>query len=283
MQDMHREESDVMSRDGVASTITVFKGDDSPSAPVLICMPAMGVKAKFYEPLAEALLQEGWRFVTADLRGNGLSALHVRKGVDFGYHEMVTFDWPAVVDKVKELFPGSPVYLFGHSLGGQLSALYLAANPGAVSGLILVATPSVHWRAWDFPLNVGVLAGTQAACTLARALGYFPGRKIGFGGMEAKGVICDWARQARTGRYQPSGSSLDYEQLLRELEIPVLAISFDGDFLSPEKAVDNLLAKMRKAHITHLHLAGDDLDHFRWVKRPAPVIEKMQEWLVAIS
>ena len=284
MHDMKREEIDVVSQDGVASKITVFTGEDhAPAAPVLICMPAMGVTAKFYEPLAEPILQEGWRFVTADLRGNGLSDLRVRRGVNFGYRDMITFDWPAVVDRVKELFPGSPVYLLGHSLGGQLSALYLAANPEAVSGLILVATPSVHWRAWDFPVKMGVLAGTQAACVLARALGYFPGRMIGFGGMEAKGVICDWARQARTGRYEPAGSELGYERLLREMETPVLAFSFEDDFLSPEKAVGSLLAKMTRARSTHFNLAGDDLDHFRWVKRPAPVIEKMREWLAALS
>jgi predicted alpha/beta hydrolase len=276
---MHRDEIAIVSQDGIASKITVFAKDPAPSAPVLICMPAMGVAAKFYEPLALPIVQEGWRFVTADLRGNGLCALRVGRGVNFGYHEMITFDWPAVVDKVKTHFPDAPVYLLGHSLGGQLSALYLAASPEAASGLILVAAPSVHYSGWELPLNLGVLAGTQAACGLASLIGYFPGRKIGFGGTEARGVICDWARQARTGRYQPSGSTLDYERLLREIEIPVLAISFEGDFLSPEKAVDNLLAKMRKARVTHAHLTGDDLDHFRWVKNPAPVIEKIRGWL----
>ena len=279
MQDMNREEISIVSKDGIASKITVFTGKLAPAAPVFICMPAMGVAAKFYEPLALPIVRQGWRFVTADLRGNGLCALRVGRGVNFGYREMITCDWPAVVDRVKTLFPGAPVYLLGHSLGGQLSALYLAASPGAASGLILVAAPSVHFKGWELPLSLGVLAGTQAACGIASFIGYFPGRKIGFGGTEARGVICDWARQARTGRYQPSGSSLDYELLLRVLEIPVLAISFEGDFLSPEKAVDNLLAKMHKARVTREHLAGDDLDHFRWVKNPAPVIEKISGWL----
>jgi len=189
MQDLNGEEIDVVAQDGVASKITAFTGAHGPSAPVLICMPAMGVAAKYYEPLAGKILQEGWRFVTADLRGNGLSTLRVRRGISFGYREMVGFDWPAVVGKVKELFPGAPVYLLGHSLGGQLSALYLAANPDAASGLILVAAPSVHFRGWDFPLGLGVLAGTQAACATANLLGYFPGRKIGFGGTEAKGAL----------------------------------------------------------------------------------------------
>ncbi len=283
MHGMKREEIDVTAQDGAASKITVFTADPAPSAPVLICMPALGVAAKFYEPLAPPILHEGWRFVTVDLRGNGLSAIRVRRGVSFGYREMVAFDWPAVVETARKLFPGAPVYLLGHSLGGQLSALYAAAHPGAASGLILVAAPSVHWRAWDFPSSLFVLAGTQAACALAKVLGYFPGRKIGFGGTEACGVICDWARQARTGRYEPAGSGLEYEGLLGEMEIPVLAFSFEGDFLSPERAVASLLAKMRRARITHVTLAGEDLDHFRWVKRPDSIVETIREWLPPLA
>ncbi|MCU0531360.1 MAG: alpha/beta fold hydrolase [Syntrophales bacterium] len=276
---MKQEQFDITALDGAASKITVFTADHAAEAPVLICMPAMGTAARFYEPLALPILREGWRFVTADLRGVGLSAVRVKRGVSFGYGDMVGSDWPAVVRKAQALFPGAPVYLLGHSLGGQLSALYLAANPAAAAGLILVAAPSVHWRGWDAPLSAGVLAGTQAARAVAELLGYFPGRKLGFGGTEARGVIRDWARQARTGRYEPRGTSIGYERLLAELEAPVLAFSFEDDFLSPPRAVGNLLAKMRRARVTHVTLAGDGLDHFRWVRNPDALVGKIREWL----
>lgn len=276
---MKQEEIDIRAPDGAASKITVFTADHLPEAPVLICMPAMGTAARFYEPLAKPIVREGWRFVTADLRGVGLSAVRVKRRVGFGYREMVASDWPAVVHKARELFPGAPVYLLGHSLGGQLSCLYLAENPAAAAGLILVAAPSVHWRGWDAPLNAGVLVGTQLACAVAAVLGYFPGRKFGFGGTEARGVIRDWARQARTGRYEPGGASIDYERLLGELDAPVLAFSFEDDFLSPPRAVGNLLAKMRRARVTHVTLAGDGIDHFRWVRNPGALVEKIREWL----
>jgi predicted alpha/beta hydrolase len=276
---MKQEQIDITAIDGAASKITVFTADHAAEAPVLICMPAMGTAARFYEPLALPILREGWRFVTADLRGVGLSAVRVKRGVSFGYGDMVGSDWPAVVRKAQALFPGAPVYLLGHSLGGQLSALYLAANPAAAAGLILVAAPSVHWRGWDAPLSAGVLAGTQAARAVAELLGYFPGRKLGFGGTEARGVIRDWARQARTGRYEPRGTSIGYERLLAELEAPVLAFSFEDDFLSPPRAVGNLLAKMRRARVTHVTLAGDGLDHFRWVRNPDALVGMIREWL----
>ena len=277
--DGRREEVGIEGKDGVTSRITVFADDFSPVSPVLICMPAMGVPAKFYDPLAVPVVKEGWRLVTADLRGNGLSSVRASREVSFGYHEMVTFDWPAVVEKVKALFPGAPVYLLGHSLGGQLSALYLAANPEACTGLILVATPSVYYKGWDFPLNLGILAGTQLACAIARILGYFPGKRIGFGGTEARGVIRDWAHTGRTGRYELAGSAVDFERLLGELELPVLSICFAVDLLAPERAVANLCAKMKRCRITH-HLLGDEnLGHLQWVKNPQPVIEQIKQWL----
>ena len=277
--DGRREEAGIEGKDGVTSRITVFADDFSHTAPVLICMPAMGVPAKFYDPLAVPVVKEGWRLVTADLRGNGLSSVRASREVSFGYHEMVTFDWPAVVEKVKALFPGAPVYLLGHSLGGQLSALYLAANPEACTGLILVATPSVYYKGWDFPLNLGILAGTQLACAIARILGYFPGKRIGFGGTEARGVIRDWAHTGRTGRYELAGSAVDFERLLGELELPVLSICFAVDLLAPERAVANLCAKMKRCRITH-HLLGDEnLGHLQWVKNPQPVIEQIKQWL----
>ena len=279
MMNGRRGEFGIEGKDGATSVITVFAGDFSPDSPVLICMPAMGVPAKFYEPLASPVLEEGWHLVTADLRGNGLSSVRASREVSFGYHEMVTFDWPAVVEKVKALFPGAPLYLLGHSLGGQLSTLYLAANPGACSGLIVVATPSVYFGGWDFPLNLGVLAGTQLACAIAGILGYFPGRKIGFGGAEARGVIRDWAHTGRTGRYEPAGSPVDFESLLGEMELPVLSISFEEDLLAPERAVANLCTKMKKCRITHHLMKDEDLGHFQWVRNPQPVIEKIRQWL----
>ena len=277
--DGRREEVGIEGKDGVTSRITVFAGDFSPISPVLICMPAMGVPAKFYESLAAPFVKEGWRLVTADLRGTGLSSVRASREVSFGYHEMVTFDWPAAVEMVKALFPEAPVYLLGHSLGGQLSTLYLAANPEACSGLILVAAPSVYYKGWDFPLNLGILAGTQFACAIARILGYFPGKRIGFGGTEARGVIRDWAHTGRTGRYEPVGSSVNFERLLGELELPVLSISFQVDLLAPERAVANLCAKMKRCRITH-HLLGDEnLGHLQWARNPQPVIEKIKQWL----
>ncbi len=81
---------------------------NNPNAPVIMCMPAMGVRASYYEPLARALTLSGWNVITADLRGNGESGIRPRRSCDFGYYEMVRYDWPAVVAETRRMFPRSP-------------------------------------------------------------------------------------------------------------------------------------------------------------------------------
>jgi predicted alpha/beta hydrolase len=242
------------------------------------------VTADYYEPLALACASSGWHAITADLRGNGRSSVRPSRDTQFGYHEMVQYDWPAFVEAARKRFPSACLYLLGHSLGGQLSALYLSANPGAVDGLILVASCSVHFTGWGFPRSIGILAFTQTARLVSDILGYFPGKRIGFGGTESAKVIRDWAHEALTGRYRVVGSPHDFEALLKRIRLPVLAVSFDDDHFAPERAVRNLCNKMPGADLTHRHLipkeiGAQEIGHFQWVKNSEPVIGEIEKWL----
>ena len=288
MKKLYTEEASITTADNVYSKITIFGHSNDSSLPVMICMPAMGILSKYYEPMAIEIQKTGWIAITTDLRGNGNSSVKVSKTTNFGYHEMITYDWPAIISKVKEKFPNNPLFLIGHSLGGQLSALYASINPNQVHGIVLIAACSVYFKGWNFPHNIGVLTGTQLASIVSKLLGYFPGRKIGFAGTEAKQVIEDWAHNCLTGRYELSNSSQNFEELLSNLEIPVLAISFLGDKLAPSRAVKNLCRKMNRASVTHILLISDvtdtnKLDHFNWVKYSNPVLSKIDEWLSSLK
>lgn len=273
----------VVSQDGVASKITVFRAE-SPDAPVIIVKPAMGVNARHYAILAQALVGQGFNVVTADLRGNGESGIRPGPGLDFGYHELAACDWPAEVNLVKDLFPRSPRILLGHSLGGQMSAMYMSAHPGEIQALVTVACPLVYYRLWPFPHNLKVLLMTQFFWLLAAVLGYFPGRRVGFGETEPKTYMKDWAYTTRTGMYRPLNSTTDYEALLPKLSAPVLAISMSDDGYAPKKAVLGLCAKMSRASVTHRHLVPRELGlqtlgHFHWLQNPEPVVSRVSDWL----
>jgi predicted alpha/beta hydrolase len=282
-----REELPVVMEDGTSTTVTLFSSAKDLGRLVVICLPALGVVADYYEPLAIECSKRGWNVVTADLRGNGRSSLRPRRGVQFGYHEIVHYDLPAIVAVVKERFPTQPLFLLGHSLGGQLAALYASVNPGQADGLILVASCSVYYGGWDFPRNVGVLFATQLIRAVATVMGYFPGKRLGFGGTESAKLIKDWAHEARTGRYMVSDSSHDFEALLKTVTLPVLSISFQGDGLAPKRAVQNLYHKLNGARVTHRHFTAEDLDapnlgHFQWVKTAGPLVRHMAEWIDTI-
>ncbi len=288
MNKLYTEESAITTADHVYSKITIFGHKNDSSLPVMICMPAMGVLSKYYEPLAIEMQKKGWIAITTDLRGNGHSSVKVSKTTNFGYHEMITYDWPAIISKAREKFPNNPLFLIGHSLGGQLSTLYASINPNQVHGIVLIASGSVYFKGWNFPHNIGVLAGTQFASIISKLFGYFPGQKIGFAGTEAKQVMEDWAHNCLTGRYELSNQSQNFEELLSNLEIPVLAISFLGDGFAPGRAVKNLCRKMNRASVTYIQLKSDvtdtnKLNHFNWVKYSNPVLSKIDEWLSSLK
>lgn len=277
------ERLDVARADGTCSRILVQRTERS-AAPVVLCMPAMGVDAGYYLKLLDAFSEYGIHAAVTDLRGKGECSVRPRRGIDFGYHEMVTQDWSAAVARLRQAFPTNRIYLLGHSLGGQLSALYLGIRPRSVDGLVLVASCSNDYRQWPWKQRPAVLLGSQLARAIAALYGYFPGKALRFAGTEARTVIQDWAHQTRTGRYEPKHATHDFEQALRTIEAPVLAISLAGDRLAPQAAVDHLCSKMPRAKLECWHyLAREEAavrtDHFRWVRQPEAIVARIGVWL----
>ncbi len=284
-ENVREKEIPIITGDGRKFTVFSISPRKTPGDHTIVLFPAMGVKALFYRDFSVELVSRGYNVILADLRGNGTWELRPSRSIDFGYREMVALDWPAVLDAASYSFPGSGIVIMGHSLGGQLSLIYMALAAEVVTNrVILVSAPSVNFRGWRFPLNLWTLFGTQFAFLISKVIGYFPGRLFRFGGREARGVIGDWSRQALTGKYRPAGERRDVEKLLGLLNAEVLAFSIEGDIFAPVKAVENFCAKLPGSHIRHEHIVPDDygirsLNHFNWVYQPGPFIEKIDNWI----
>jgi predicted alpha/beta hydrolase len=271
----------VTTSDGAGFVVRVLPHED-PAAPVVLILPAMALKAKFYLPLARALHAAGVSAATVDLRAQGESTPTLGEAANFGYRELVETDLPAVVAALAERFPDSPVHLFGHSLGGQLALLFAAANPDRVAGVTVLGTGSVYWRAFPARRWIEILFRTQVVGVVSKVRGIWPGWRV-FPGRMAGGVMVDWARHARTGRYRPRGRTRDYDELLRELKLPVLAISLDRDPLGPKSNVDFLCGRMPSAQPARWHLVEGsgvaNLDHFAWIKDSAVIGASVAGWV----
>ncbi|MFJ9801011.1 alpha/beta hydrolase family protein [Streptomyces wuyuanensis] len=251
---------------------------------VVLLWPALGVTASYYDPFCSELAERGIAVVAADLRGQGASRPRAGRSSRDGYQDLAALDWPAMVAAVRERFPSVPLHLLGHSIGGQASVLYAAREPKGVDGLLFVAAGSVDHRGFPGIHGMRILLSTQLVALIGTVWGYFPGHRLGFGGRQPARRMRDWARICRTGRFRPSGADVDYEALLPQVRLPVLAISVEGDDLAPVTAVDRLCAKLPGASVDRWHYApaeGPAPGHIRWARSGADLAARIHTWITS--
>ena len=245
-----------------------------PAAPraTLLWLGGMGIGARHFVPFAETVAARGIAAFVPDWRGLGSSSARAGRDHDWGYRELLMQDLPACASAIANTMPDLPRLLGGHSLGGQLACVHAGLSRDAASELWLVASGTPDWRAfpprtrWWLPLAYRALDGIAVAC------GKLPGRRIGFGGEEARGVVRDWSRTGLTGRYAAARFDADLDAALDRVELPVRAVRMAHDWLAPSSSLAALLAKMprARARIVALDTAapGVRADHYAWMKQP---------------
>lgn len=273
----------VVFRDGSSTELRLFRASD-PDAPVVLCLPAMGVRASYYEVFADTLTEQGFHTVLADLRGSGTSSVRPSRRVSFGYADILELELPAIVESVCEEFGVARVTLAGHSLGGQLALLHASASGSQrVNHVVLVASASAWYRKVPGIRSLGRFLGLQFIFATTLAYGYLP-NWLPFAGREARRVIRDWGYEAMTGRYHISRSAIDYEQALAESTVPTLFVHFPDDPLIPGPCADHLPGKLGRAVVARQEIPPQALrlaksHHFRWAMRPQAVAELVREWI----
>ncbi len=253
-----------------------------PAAPTgaLLWLPALGVAARHYLPLADTLAARGVAVFVHEWRGNGSSNLRASRAGDWGYRELLGTDLPLSQAAAERHLPGVALRIGGHSLGGQLAACHLGRHPDAFAALWLVGSGTPYWRTFPAPQRYLLPFFYRFAPWLADRRGYLPGRRLGFGGDEARSLIHDWARVGLSGRYRAAGWPVDLEAGMREVRVPIHGVLLQQDWLAPETSLRALMAKMPAAHPARVDVLGHEAlgtraDHFAWMKQPQAVADAL--------
>lgn len=244
----------------------------------LLWLPALGVSARHYRPFAEALAARGVASFLHEWRGHGSSSLRARRGVDWGYRELLE-DIRASEAACAARSPSAQRILGGHSLGGQLACCRLGLDPRAADAVWLVASGTPYWRnfaasrRWWLPLAYRFLPW------LAQRVGHLPGKRIGFGGNEAAGVMSDWGRSGLSGRYAPQHIDPDLEAGMARFAGRVRGIALADDWLAPLASLRHLTDKLVSADVALMPLdaarLGARADHFTWMRQPQAVVDRL--------
>ncbi len=252
---------------------------DHPHISVL-WLPALGIAARHYLPLAQALAARGAAVFLHEWRGHGSSSVRAGRDCNWGYRELLEMDLPASESAIANALPiVPPRAMGGHSLGGQLASCRIALSPESAEQLWLVGSGAPWWRAFQHSVRWWLFAACRFLPWLARINGALPGRRIGFGGREARGLIADWAATARSGRYAASGLEINLEEALAKASPAIRAVLLADDWYAPKSSLDWLLGKMPQTGVALVTLNADELgvdaDHFKWMQRPDAVVSAL--------
>ncbi len=215
-----------------------------PARPLAVAVlnPATGVPQSYYAAFAQWLAAEkGIACLTYDYRDFGASARRAARQsratmVDWGVH-----DQQAARDHLAELFPGAPLWVIGHSLGGLLLSFQQGLD--RIDRVITVASGPVHFSDHPFPYRVEVGAFWHLiGPPLTKLMGYVPGRRLGYGFDLPAGVFWQWRRwctsrgffAADIGHRMPMP---DWNGLKAEMKV----VAIKDDVMVPPAAVWRLM------------------------------------------
>lgn len=248
--------------DGYRLRGTVWRHPDpAPSRPVILINPATSVRARYYARFATFLHGHGFDVISYDYRGIGDSRPASLRGFEAGWIDWGRLDVEAALRYATEHFPGQPIQVVAHSVGGFL--IGLAESCHRVSRVFSVGAQFAHWRDYAPRRRLGMLLKWHVFMpALTRVCGYFPGSRLGWLEDTPRGVVRDWT--APWPRFEdawrrgplrlPEAELRELVERFARLPGPTLAVSLSDDEFGTVPAIQRLLRYYRNSETTHLHL-----------------------------
>ncbi|MGE8657102.1 MAG: alpha/beta fold hydrolase [Achromobacter sp.] len=231
---------------------------------VVVINAATSVRCRYYARFAAYLHQHGFDVLTYDYRGIGESRPASLRGFQASWMDWGEKDFEAVLGYVRSHFPGQPVDVVAHSIGGFVTGL--APSASGLRRIFTMGAQYAYWRDYAAGRRLRMLAKWHVVMPLLTAcLGYFPGRRLGWLEDTPRGVVRDWSFMG--ARFERRGGAEHRVAAMAAVTAPILALSVTDDEFGTEAAVGRLLAYFTGSARTHLRLAPaslglDAIGHF---------------------
>jgi len=132
---MDEKQFELLSDDGMALFAREWKPEGKMNG-VICIVHGLGEHSGRYKKFAKTFIVNGYLVIGFDLRGHGRSC-GKRGHVDS--YDILMNDINCLVNKAFELYPDSPCFLYGHSMGGNLVLNYVLRRRPEVAGVIASA------------------------------------------------------------------------------------------------------------------------------------------------
>jgi acylglycerol lipase len=128
-----------------------WRPDTGPVKAVVCLVHGLGEHSGRYEYLADSLCRAGYAMMAFDLRGHGRS--EGKRGHAVSYEALMD-DIAHSIEEAEVRYPKHPIFIYGHSLGGNLVLNFVLRRQPRLSGAIVTgpllrttrATP--WWKMW---------------------------------------------------------------------------------------------------------------------------------------
>ncbi|MBD8606245.1 alpha/beta fold hydrolase [Aeromicrobium sp. CFBP 8757] len=245
--------------------------------PLVLVVAAMAVPSGFYRPLVHEIESRGWQARALPNRGFERGEPVASRRDDWSYDDEIR----AIADAVgaaRAEDPGRPVILLGHSLGAQLVAGHQIHHDPA-DGFVTVGASVPHFRSYPYG-GLPVLLMGLAVPVATRVRGFLP--RPFFGAPGARTLMREWARFVRSGRPP-------YD-VPHRVATPTLVVQLQGDTYAVSHSnkifTDMMIepsAVTRWVYAKDATPDGGTTHHVRWVRTPAPVVDRVVDWWEGVA
>jgi predicted alpha/beta hydrolase len=234
--------------------------------PVVIVNAATSVRCRYYFRFAAWLHEHGYDAIVYDYRGIGESRPADLASLDATWLDWGECDFEAILKHVRKAFPGQPVDVVAHSIGGFVVGL--AASSACIRRIVTVGAQYAHWRDYAPRQKLAMLWKWHVVMPVLSALcGYFPARRLGWMEDTPRGVALSWSRSAQnfedTYRREPIARSREQRDALVQrfagMSAPLLAVSLSDDEFGTVPAIERLARYFVRSPVTHLRIAPEDI------------------------